>query len=53
MKKNLINFSSANPQLKVVASVVPNRHPILIGEYSNAHLRYLNVQRMAFPDKSA
>ena len=34
MKKNLIDFSRNNPQLKVVTSVVPNRHPILIAEYS-------------------
>ena len=53
MKKNLINFSSANPQLKVVASVVPNRHPILIGEYSNGCFFQLSVQRTAFLDKSA
>ena len=36
MKKNLIDFSKNNPQLKVVTSVVPNRHPILIGEYSTS-----------------
>ena len=34
MKRNLIDFSKNNPQLKVVTSVVPNRHPILIAEYS-------------------
>ena len=34
MKRNLIDFSKSNPQLKVVTSVVPNRHPILIAEYS-------------------
>lgn len=34
MQKNLINFASSNPQLKVVTTPVNNRHPILIGEYS-------------------
>ena len=34
MQKNLIDFSKKNPQLKVETQYLPNRHPILIAEYS-------------------
>ncbi|KAK8802739.1 putative mitochondrial ribosomal protein [Blastocystis sp. subtype 4] len=50
MKKNLIDFSKSNPQLKVVTSVVPNRHPILIGEYKNGLSRQICVKNMSQKD---
>ena len=34
MKDNLIDFAKENPQLQIEAAVKPNRHPLLIGEYS-------------------
>ena len=39
MQKNLINFSKENPQLKVVATPINNRHPIIVGEYSTTDVR--------------
>ena len=48
MKKNLIDFSKSNPQLKVVTSVVPNRHPILIGEYSTPDFLFVIARKWSF-----
>ncbi|KAK8814731.1 ribosomal protein L51/S25/CI-B8 family protein [Blastocystis sp. ATCC 50177/Nand II] len=50
MQKNLINFASSNPQLKVVTTPVNNRHPILIGEYKNGLTRQICVKNASQRD---